>query len=359
MIEGVDYSSGAPGSAALLAAGKHFVVRYLARDWRGITPQERAELESGGIDIAVVYESTEQRPLDGREAGADDARFAQDVLVGIGLPASMPIYFAADWDFSEDQQARSTTTSAGCADSIGADRVGIYGGFHVIGRCHANGTAKWFWQTSAWSGGMLQPWAHLYQYAYNVWINGTNCDACQALQDTYGQASTFQPGQPHEVYAAAKLPPTFQHELEQPIPTTIVWKWHDQNLHLYPARQNVQAAAQHERVPGTDRDRSARGAAAARGGKGRGGAHRDRQGCPRQAAGLVHHRGGDVDSGGHGDSADRDQPAIAGEGGIDAQRIRSGFRLHQQAGAGDLYLRPSRWLLFGRRRGAVSHVRRA
>jgi hypothetical protein len=240
MIEGVDYSSGAPGSAALLAAGKHFVVRYLARDWRGITPQERAELESGGIDIAVVYESTEQRPLDGREAGASDARFAQDVLVGVGLPPEMPIYFAADWDFSEDQQLAIDDYLRGCADSIGSDRVGIYGGYHVIGRCHANGTARWFWQTSAWSGGLLQPWAHLYQYAYNVWINGTNCDACQALQDTYGQASTFQPGQPHEVYAAAKLPPTFQHELEQPIPTTIVWKWHDQNLHLYPARQNVQ-----------------------------------------------------------------------------------------------------------------------
>jgi hypothetical protein len=194
MIEGVDYSSGAPGSAALLAAGKHFVVRYLARDWRGITPQERAELESGGIEIAVVYESTEQRPLDGREAGADDARFAQDVLVGIGLPASMPIYFAADWDFSEDQQPAIDDYLRGCADSIGADRVGIYGGYHVIGRCHDNGTAKWFWQTSAWSGGMLQPWAHLYQYAYNVWINGTNCDACQALRDNYGQASTFVPG---------------------------------------------------------------------------------------------------------------------------------------------------------------------
>jgi hypothetical protein len=194
MIEGVDYSSGAPGSAALLAAGKHFVVRYLARDWRGITPQERAELESGGIDIAVVYESTEQRPLDGREAGASDARFAQDVLVGVGLPPEMPIYFAADWDFSEDQQLAIDDYLRGCADSIGSDRVGIYGGYHVIGRCHANGTAKWFWQTSAWSGGMLQPWAHLYQYAYNDWIAGTNCDDTKALQDTYGQASKFGPG---------------------------------------------------------------------------------------------------------------------------------------------------------------------
>jgi Rv2525c-like, glycoside hydrolase-like domain len=93
-IEGVDYSATPPGSAALRAAGKRFVVRYLARDWRGITAAEVQELTAGGIDIAVVYESPEHRPLDGYEAGAQDARSAQGVLVEVGLPPTIPIYFA-------------------------------------------------------------------------------------------------------------------------------------------------------------------------------------------------------------------------------------------------------------------------
>lgn len=191
-IEGVDYSTTPPGSAALKDAGKHFVVRYLARDYRGITTAEYLDLKSAGIDVAVVYESNEARAKDGRVAGIYDATFAINVMADVGLPERMPIYFAVDFDADQSDQPAIDDYLRGCADVIGADRVGVYGGFYVVQRCHENGTANWFWQTYAWSGGRVYPENHLYQYDnYDNLINGTDVDFNQAMKENYGQASKF------------------------------------------------------------------------------------------------------------------------------------------------------------------------
>jgi hypothetical protein len=79
---------------------------------------------------------------------------------------------------------------------LGAGRVGIYGGYWIVSRCAENQSAKWFWQTTAWSGGNIFPGNHLYQHDYNIFIAGTNVDATRALQDNYGQASKFRGGKP-------------------------------------------------------------------------------------------------------------------------------------------------------------------
>ena len=110
VAEGVDYSTYPPGGAALKAAGKQFVVRYLADDWRGLAyqnPNEIADLKAHGIEIAVVYESAANRMLGGYAAGAVDAVYAQNVLLRRGLPADQPIYFACDFDASPAPRPRS------------------------------------------------------------------------------------------------------------------------------------------------------------------------------------------------------------------------------------------------------------
>src|SRR5215208_4820788 len=189
-IEGVDYSTTPPGSAALRAAGKKFVVRYLAHDSRGITPAELRELTAGGIDVAVVYESTENRASEGRDAGRADAARSQTTLTEAGLPKGMPIYFAVDFDASEDDQAAIDEYLRGAAEVIGANRIGVYGGYFVCKRCRDNGTARWLWQTYAWSGGNVLDGIHLYQYNnFGQNINGTDVDLTRALQENYGQAS--------------------------------------------------------------------------------------------------------------------------------------------------------------------------
>src|SRR5690606_6517968 len=77
-VFGVDYSWGRPGVAALKRAGVKFVCRYLSHDTTGknLTRAEAEELSDAGLWIVVVWQTTKNRPLDGRAAGVADARDA-------------------------------------------------------------------------------------------------------------------------------------------------------------------------------------------------------------------------------------------------------------------------------------------
>lgn len=245
VAEGVDYSTYPPGGAALKAAGKQFAVRYLADDWRGIgfqNPNEIADLKANGIELAVVYESAANRMLGGYAAGAVDAVYAQNVLLRRGLPADQPIYFACDFDASPDEQAVVDDYLRACARVIGIERTGVYGGYWVIDRCVANGTARWLWQTYAWSGGRLHPAVHLYQYDnYDNTINGTDVDLNRAYQANYGQASMFD-GSVIEVPAGPAWPepilPDWYRRADKRIsPSSADWRGN----RWYPQRMNVEA----------------------------------------------------------------------------------------------------------------------
>lgn len=197
-ILGVDFSAhppGHPGSAELKAAGKFFVCTYLghAQDWRVMTPGEIAELRANGVDVVANYEADVETWRGGFATGVDHARYAQEHLVRLGLPATQPIYFSVDYDASPGDQAVIDDYLRGCASIIGLDRTGIYGGFYVVRRCHDNGTVAYLWQTSAWSGGQWFEGNHLEQYAYGVDINSVECDLTRAVKEHYGQASDFLP----------------------------------------------------------------------------------------------------------------------------------------------------------------------
>lgn len=193
MAEGVDYSWARPGGATLKAAGKAFAVRYLYPDGqggKGLDASELSDLRNNGIEVPVVYESYAARAKEGRAAGAADAKIAQAQLEALGMPTGMPIYFAVDYDAPEGDQAALDEYLRGAADVIGADRVGVYAGYWIIKRCKENGSAKWLWQTYAWSGGNIHPDIHLYQYRNGQELNGA-VDFNRSLQDNYGQPSKF------------------------------------------------------------------------------------------------------------------------------------------------------------------------
>lgn len=203
-LEGVDYSWARPGGATLKAAGKHFAVRYLYPDGqggKGLDASELADLTNNGVEVPIVYESYAARAKEGRGAGQADAKTAQAALQAVGLPSGMPIYFAVDYDAPESDQGIIDDYLRGCADVIGADRVGVYAGYWIIKRCHENGTAKWLWQTYAWSGGNVHPAIHLYQYSNGHDLNGA-VDFCRALQENYGQPSKFGAAKPVQPPAA-------------------------------------------------------------------------------------------------------------------------------------------------------------
>lgn len=206
--EGIDYSWARPGGAAIAAAGKKFAVRYLYPDGqggKGLDASELQDLQAHGIEVPVVFESYAQRPLEGRAAGQEDARTSQAALEQVGLPTGMPVYFAVDWDANPSQQGAIDEYLRGCADILGADRVGVYGGYNVIDRCMANGTAKWFWQTYAWSGGRVREGIHIYQYQNGQNLNGA-VDFNRTSLDNYGQPSKFGGATPVNPPAPAPTP---------------------------------------------------------------------------------------------------------------------------------------------------------
>lgn len=193
MAEGVDYSWARPGGATLKAAGKSFAVRYVYPDGqggKGLDASELGDLQAHGIEVPVVYESYAARAKEGRAAGQADARTAQKELESLGLPTGMPIYFAVDYDAPESDQGVIDEYLRGAADVIGADRVGVYAGYWVVKRCSENESAKWLWQTYAWSGGNWFPGNHLEQYLNGQDLNGA-VDLNRSKQDNYGQPSKF------------------------------------------------------------------------------------------------------------------------------------------------------------------------
>jgi hypothetical protein len=226
-IEGVDYSSTANADWAglaqsLKAAGKQFVGRYAVNDkspgGRGIGAAEYAAMRDAGVDVFLYWESSEGWMTGGWEAGVYAAQNAQWNLEQAGIPANVPVYFACDFDASPGHQAAIDSCLYGAASVLGANRVGLYAGYHVLLRSKQNGSAQWFCQTSAWSGGQVMEGAHLYQYAYNKYVYGTNCDWVQAYTENYGQATPpFHPAEEQPKPPKPPKTPTF------PEPVTYPW----------------------------------------------------------------------------------------------------------------------------------------
>ena len=189
--EGIDYSWARPGGAAIKRAGKQFVVRYLFEDGqggKGLDAGELADLVANGLEIVLVYEAYARSPIEGRATGKAHAEASQREINRLGLPKNSPVYFAVDWDASAGEQGAVDEYLRGCADVIGAGRVGVYGSYAVMDRCMANKTATWFWQTYAWSGGKVREGIHLYQYLNGQNLNGA-VDYNRTSLDNYGQVS--------------------------------------------------------------------------------------------------------------------------------------------------------------------------
>jgi hypothetical protein len=189
---GLDYAGGRPGGTAIKSAGYDFCVRYLTPGGQGLpgkllTQSEYTDLQTHGVAIAVNFETTADRMKDGYSAGVNDARIAQQTLDTLGHPADRCVYYSADWDATPEDQAAIDDYLRGCASVTGIDRVGVYGSYYVVKRCLDNGTAKWAWQTEAWSGGNVDPRAHILQHARYVVVGGVQCDLNEALKPDFGQ----------------------------------------------------------------------------------------------------------------------------------------------------------------------------
>lgn len=212
---GLDYSGGRPGGKAIAAAGYGFVVRYLTGGGarlpgKLLTAAEYADLQAHTIAIVANWETTANRMKAGYDAGRNDARRADAALRRLGHPAGRPVYFSADFDATPSDQVAIDSYLNGVSDVIGQDRTGVYGSYYVVKRCHGNGTARWGWQTGAWSGGQREPRAHIYQRIGTVTVGGVECDVNEALQADFGQspAPIVRPRRRKERHLMQQLPAT-------------------------------------------------------------------------------------------------------------------------------------------------------
>jgi len=188
-IEGVDYAFSKPSPAALVAAGKHFACRYggPGSDGKQLTAGELAALSAAGIAVVANAEGTEDGLKGGYSTGRAWALDADAYFRALGMPADRPIYLSADWDATSSWMDEIDAAMDGAASVLGRARVGVYGGYDVIAHLAANGKAKWFWQTYAWSEGFWHPAAHIRQYRNGVTIGGADCDLNRAMVTDYGQ----------------------------------------------------------------------------------------------------------------------------------------------------------------------------
>ena len=249
----LDYSWGRPGGEAIKAAGFDGVIRYVAYGGdggKGLREEELADLRANGIDIGLVFESTAGRMFDGYPAGSDDA--AQCVISGaaIGFPVDLPFYFACDVDIDPDMLALVDDYLAGAALVLGRARVGVYGEYDVIEHCHAVGSATWFWQTAAWSGGKRSDWNHIYQYSNGHVLNGAAVDYNEAVAE-FGQWKAREEDDmtPEEVAAIAAG--QFLSLLKQAIGVDVSTFSDYQSVDAIRAHLKAEAIGEHEHVGGT------------------------------------------------------------------------------------------------------------
>lgn len=188
VIEGVDYAWDVPSAAGLAAAGKRFAVRYGGPGGIGkqLKADELARLRAAGLDVVANAEGT-AGGFKGTAAGKSWAQSAAAYFGALGIPAGRPIYFSVDWDAGSDDWAAIDAALRGAASVIGAGAVGVYGSYDTVAHCSAAGTATWFWQTYAWSGGRWHPAAQLQQYRNAVTVAGADCDLTRAMVADYGQ----------------------------------------------------------------------------------------------------------------------------------------------------------------------------
>src|SRR3954453_3494633 len=184
-----DYSAARPSGSALNNAGVTGVVRYAGALTSSVnlSRDELEDLTAHGIPVGVVSEQRVDDVLGGRAKGAAMATAAVATCQAAGLPEGL-VYVAGDSDLTlggptspgspgDQQMQKVADTITGFADVLGWSRVGFYGSHFAIDWLitHELQIAA-YWQTEAWSRGLIHPHAALLQRARSPQGTPAGCD---------------------------------------------------------------------------------------------------------------------------------------------------------------------------------------
>lgn len=194
--KGIDCSTRVTAAVAkkFKADGVSFIGRYVTPgSWKSVTKEEAETIIAAGLQILSVFERTTDRTTGGAANGTDDGKRAYAHARAIGQPIGTAIYFAVDYDAPASQHNNIEAYLRAAAKEIPGYKIGVYGSFSVIEAMAIRGAASYFWQTLAWSRGLLSARANVYQKQIDVGANGINVDWNDQYSDAGLWGAAVQP----------------------------------------------------------------------------------------------------------------------------------------------------------------------
>lgn len=180
---GIDCTS-YPSAQAVRDAGMSFVWGYISSpgNRKNITRAKVTEYAAAGIGVPLIFETTAARAGQGYSAGIADANSGVQQQAALGIPPEYEIYYAVDYDATGPAVL---PYFQGLAAVPGDDSS--YGGIKVISFLLDQRMIHHAWQTAAWSRGLVDPRAAVFQRIGTRFIDGIACDVDESFIPYFGQ----------------------------------------------------------------------------------------------------------------------------------------------------------------------------
>lgn len=164
-VTGIDVAGDVTGALpCLVDEGYAFVARYYAIPedtkipGKILTPAEAQAISAAGLKIVAVWENgrADEHGYFTYAHGLRDGQAALALAAAIGQPDDTPIYFAVDFDATDDEiDSGVTSYFRGVIAAFGSiNRVGAYASGHVCDVLDGTALASRFWLAGAtgWAG---------------------------------------------------------------------------------------------------------------------------------------------------------------------------------------------------------------
>jgi hypothetical protein len=161
------YSNGmSPGQVR--ANGYNAVSTYISHEPRKTaTAAEVAAFRGEGFPVMPNFEDNATNALEGYGQGAADATFVRQQLTMLDWPAGSWVPFSVDFQVNGSTIGTVVDYFRGVVSELGDYLAADYGSFYCLNEVH-QALGLYGWQSSSWSGGMLSPYAALWQTYYGL-----------------------------------------------------------------------------------------------------------------------------------------------------------------------------------------------
>ena len=170
-------------ATALNAAGIVAVGRYLGYETQGwsksLSQEELSAIQAAGLSVFLIWESNPTTAgYFSYSQGVTDGGLALEEMDYLGAPNSTAVYFTVDYDAQASDMAAITDYFSGVRDGLNGEYlVGAYGSYSVMQALQASSNAPdKYWQTYAWSSGLVFSGNDIYQYQNDTTLEGVAVD---------------------------------------------------------------------------------------------------------------------------------------------------------------------------------------